>query len=251
MTASGDEPRIVQHDIVDSTSERALAEIAAGRARHMDVHVARAQTIGRGRHGRAWDSPAGAGLYASFVLMPPRAWNPAALTIALGLSVLDVVHDFGVERAALKWPNDVVVDRAKLAGVLAETRDLDPRRPCYVAGIGVNVTQREFPAALVAERPVTTLAACGVSCSVDDVLRELVRALPDRCAQIEFDVERLEFDFVQAANLRASRVRVEVASGPILGELVHLSIADGLVIRPDFGAEMRFALEHVRALSAV
>ncbi len=251
MAASGDEPRIVRHDVVDSTSERAFAEIAAARARNMDVHVARGQTIGRGRLGRAWDSPPGAGLYASFVLMPPGPWNPAALTIALGLSVLDVVHDLGATHAALKWPNDVVVDRAKLAGVLAETRDLDPRRPCYVAGIGVNVARRDFPAALVAERPVTSLAASGVSCSVDDVLRRLVRAVPERCAQIEFAVERLESDFVRAAGLRECRVRAEVASGPLLGELVRLSIAEGLVIRPDFGAEMRFALEHVRALAPI
>ncbi len=245
-----DLPRIVRHGAVDSTSERAFAELAAGRARHGDVHVATEQTRGRGRLGRAWHSAAGEGLYASFVLMPERPWNAAALTIALGLATLDAVRALGLARATLKWPNDVVVDGAKLAGVLAETRDLDPRRPAYVAGVGINVAQRTFPRELVAERPVTSLAACGIACSVEDALRELTRALPPRCAQIEDDVARLETDFVRAAGLDNVRLRAEVAAGTIVGELVHLSVAQGLCIRPAFGAEARFALEHVRSLSA-
>lgn len=242
--------RIVRHGVVDSTSERAFAELAAGRARHGDVHVATAQTKGRGRLGHAWHSPPGEGLYASFVLMPPRPWNAAGLTIALGLAALDAVRALGLARAALKWPNDVVVDGAKLAGVLAETRDLDPRRPAYVAGIGIDVAQRAFPPELAAERPVTSLALCGVACTVEDALNELVRALPVRCAQIESDPARLASDFLRAAGLDRGRVRAEVAAGSVVGELAHFSIAGGLAIRPATGPETHHALEHVRALAA-
>jgi len=243
------DPRIVRHGAVDSTSERAFAELAAGRARHGDVHVASEQTRGRGRLGRAWHSAADEGLYASFVLMPERPCNAAALTIALGLATLDAVRALGLERAELKWPNDVVVEGAKLAGVLAETRDLDPRRPAYVAGVGINVAQRSFPRELVAERPVTSLAAHGITATVEDALRELVLALPKRCALIERDVARLESDFVRAARLDGHRLRAEVAAGTIEGELVHLSVERGLCLRRATGAEARFALEHVRGLT--
>jgi len=242
--------RILRHGIVDSTSERAFAELAAGRARHGDVHVAEAQTRGRGRLGRTWHSAAGQGLFASFVLRPTHPWNPAALTIALGLAALDAVRALGLARAALEWPNDIVVGRAKLAGVLAETRDLDPRRPAYVAGIGVNVAQRAFPPELVAERAVTSLALCGIECTVEDALRELVRAVPLQCARIDGDAAGLEADFLRAAGLDRGRVRAEVAAGTVAGELVHFTIADGLRIRTAAGAEVRHALEHVRGLAA-
>lgn len=241
----------MRHGTVDSTSERAFAELAAGRARHMDVHVANEQTSGRGRHGRAWRSPPNAGLYASFVLLPERPWNGAALTIALGLACLDAVRRFGLARARLKWPNDVVVDGAKLAGVLAETRDLDPRRPAYVAGIGINVATLDFPAELVAERPVTSLALCGITCEIDALLEALVRAVEQRTGAIDHDVARLEHDFVEAANLASRRVRAELAGGSVVGTLVALSIVDGLRIRAADGVESRFALEHVRALASV
>jgi len=241
----------VRHGTVDSTSERAFAELAAGRARHMDVHVATEQTSGRGRHGRAWRSPPGAGLYASFVLLPERPSNGAALTIALGLACLDAVRRLGLARARLKWPNDVVVDGAKLAGVLAETRDLDPRRPAYVAGIGVNVAAHEFPADLVAERPVTSLALCGIACDVEAVLVALVLAVQQRTRAIEHDPARLELDFVEAAGLTSRRVRAEVAAGPVAGTLIAFSVVDGLRIRTDSGSESRFALEHVRALASI
>ncbi|MCY2959488.1 MAG: biotin--[acetyl-CoA-carboxylase] ligase [Planctomycetota bacterium] len=243
--------RIVRHGVVDSTSERAFAELAAGRARHGDVHVAAAQTKGRGRLGRNWHSPAGEGLFASFVLRPERAWNPAALTIALGLATLDAVRALGLDGASLKWPNDVVVRGAKLAGVLAETRDLDPRNPAYVAGIGINVRQRAFPPELCAERPVTSLALCGIEATVEDALRELVEALPRRCAEIEEDVGRLEADFLRAAGLERGHVRVEVASGTITGVLARFSVAHGIAVRREAEPEARFALEHVRGLVAV
>ncbi len=250
MESAAEPVRIVRHGVVDSTSERAFAELAAGRARHCDVHVARGQTLGRGRLGRPWHSPTDAALLASFVLMPPRPWNAAALTIALGLAALDAVRAVGLDRARLKWPNDVVVDGAKLAGVLAETRNLDPECPQYVAGIGVNVAQRDFPRTLTDERAVTSLALCGIACTVEQLLAELLRAVPARCALVERDLERLEHDFIRGAEL-AGRVRLESAAGTIAGELVGLSIAGGLVVRDDSGGETRLALEHVRALAAI
>ncbi len=243
--------RRIRHGIVDSTSERAFAEIAAGRALHFDVHVAEGQTSGRGRLGRTWHSSPGEGLYASVVLMPAAAWSPAALTMALGLATLDAVRALGLTRATLKWPNDVVVDGAKLAGVLAETRDLDPRHPAYVAGIGVNVRQRSFAPELVAERSVTSLLACAVPCWVEDVLGAVLASVPVRCAQIEHDVTRLEQDFVRAAGLEGRPLRAEVAAGAFEGQMQSLTVADGLRLRGARGESWRCALEHVRALAPV
>jgi BirA family biotin operon repressor/biotin-[acetyl-CoA-carboxylase] ligase len=239
--------RVHRHGLVDSTSERAFAELAAGRAQHGDVYVASGQTAGRGRLGRRWHSADGEGLYLSVVLRPPRPWSAPALTMALGLAVLDAVHALGLVRARLDWPNDVVVGEAKLAGLLAESRDLDPARPAYVAGVGLNVLQRAFPAELAAERAVTSLALQGVPCTVEQALAAILQHLPGRLEQAERDPGGLERDYAAAAGLRAGPVRVELAHEALEGTIERLSVAEGLTVRTQAGAR-RVALEHVRGL---
>jgi BirA family biotin operon repressor/biotin-[acetyl-CoA-carboxylase] ligase len=242
-------PRVFRHGIVDSSSERAFVELAADRARHFDVHVAHGQTAGRGRLGRRWHSEPGLGLYASVVLLPPRPWAGPALTMALGLAVQDAVSALGLPRARLDWPNDVVVGAAKLAGILVEARDLDPARPAYVAGVGLNVRQRAFDPALAAERAVTSLLLEGVDRTLDEALAALLAALPARLALLAGPRAPLEEAYARAAGLAAGRVRVELAEGALAARLERWSIDEGLVLRTDSGELRQVALEHVRGLA--
>jgi len=129
------------------------------------VFVADEQTEGRGRFGRTWLSPVG-GLYATFVV----PWRPM-LPIASGLAVLRALDRFGV-KAALKWPNDLIVDGKKLAGILIESAG-----DVALIGIGVNLV----------EAPLET--AVSVRGAGGDVRRgELVVVIGeelDRCAALE------------------------------------------------------------------
>ena len=111
------------HGVTDSTNERALAEMAEGTARDGDWHVADEQTAGRGRLGRKWHSPAGQGLYLSLVHCPSEPLPAAAASMAAGLALLDTLNTLGVIEAKLRWPNDVMVQGAKLAGIDVALRD--------------------------------------------------------------------------------------------------------------------------------
>ena len=239
--------RLIRHGEIDSTSERAFSAIAEGSARHGDVHVATAQTRGRGRLGRRWSSPAGEGVYLSLVLLPPPPPpRPAALTIAAGLAAFDAARALGVRDARLDWPNDLVAGAAKLAGVLVETRGLDPRAPHYVVGVGLNVRQRTFPVELVAEREVASLATLGIDATVEEALAALLEALPRRLDRIDADADDLAAEFLHATGLLGARVRVLVGDTEHVGVLDGLSIADGLSLH----GTARFPLEIVRAVSA-
>ena len=232
--------RIVRHGEVDSTSERAFASLAAGEARHLDAHVAEAQTHGRGRRGARWHSPRGAGVWLSMVLLPPRPLPGAALTIAAGLAALDATRAVGCGQCRLKWPNDVVDARgAKLAGVLVETRGLDPRAPHYVVGVGIDVAQVEFPAELVQERPVTSLALLGCGADLAAVEAALLAALPRRIEEIELRPRALADDFLAALALAGRRVVVDGA----MGRLVALDLERGLRLATDDGEERWIPLE--------
>lgn len=240
----------IEHDVVDSTSERAFAALAAGVARHGDVHIAREQTAGRGRRGASWASARDAGLYMSVVLRPARPANPAALTIGAGLAVLEAVRDAGARDARLKWPNDVLVDGAKLAGILVETRGLDPAAPHYVVGIGINVRQREFPPELLAQRAVTSLALCGLDCTVSRARELLLERLAGRLEQALDEAPRLCGDYVAATELGGRLLELECGDERVSGVFAELTLR-GLVVRTGAGVERRCALEHLRAVRAV
>jgi BirA family biotin operon repressor/biotin-[acetyl-CoA-carboxylase] ligase len=118
---------------VDSTNVRAR-ELAAGGAPHGMLVTAGEQTAGRGRQGRTWSAPAGSALLASFVVRKP----PRLLSLTAGVAVAAVAErlDRGGRAAAVKWPNDVLLDGRKVAGILVEGR---PQEGWAVLGVGLNV----------------------------------------------------------------------------------------------------------------
>jgi BirA family biotin operon repressor/biotin-[acetyl-CoA-carboxylase] ligase len=118
-----------------STNERARALAGAG-APHGTLVTATEQTAGRGRQGRAWVAPAGRALLMSLVLHAPRRLLPLAAGVA--------VAELAGPGAAVKWPNDVLVDGRKIAGILVEGR---PQEGWAVLGIGLNVAVavEDFP----------------------------------------------------------------------------------------------------------
>jgi len=101
--------------------------------------LAEEQTAGRGRRGRRWHSAPGAGLAFSLAVALRRPLRElAALPLVAGVAVARALHGLGISRAALKWPNDIVVDGAKLGGILVETRSLRGTIKAVI-GVGINL----------------------------------------------------------------------------------------------------------------
>lgn len=126
---------LVEFDEIDSTNAEALRRVAAGEACPLAIRAGR-QTAGRGRRGSQWVSEPG-NLYASLVVaLPPQA-KPGHLAFVSAVAVGAALRDLapGLSSLGYKWPNDLVVDRRKLAGILIEAA---PDRR-YVVGIGLNV----------------------------------------------------------------------------------------------------------------
>jgi len=136
----GDVSAIWHVEVVEetgSTNADLLAAAVAG-APDRSVLVARHQTAGRGRLDRRWDAPAGTNLLVSMLFrrLPDHVHE---LSQRVALAAADAVLAVGGVRAGLKWPNDLLVDGAKLAGVLAQAGAVDGRVDHVVVGIGVNV----------------------------------------------------------------------------------------------------------------
>ncbi len=114
------------------------------------VAVTEEQTAGRGRMGRRWEAPAGSSLLVSTLLRPPTERRAPELSLVAGVATAIAVERATGLAAQVKWPNDVMLDRRKVAGGLAELKD-----GAVVLGIGINVNQRP------AELPVETKVPAG------------------------------------------------------------------------------------------
>jgi len=155
--------RLLACDRVGSTSDEAKRLARDGAAEGLIV-CAQEQTAGRGRRGRVWASPPG-NLYMSLVLRPEcRAADAAQLGFVVALSLAEAVAALGPSLAVgCKWPNDLLVDGRKIAGILLETEMLAGERPDFVViGIGVNLAASPkdvgYPATSLAEEGVAGVA---------------------------------------------------------------------------------------------
>lgn len=142
-----------------STNDDAFAAARDG-APHGALFVAESQTEGRGRRGHTWTSPPSSNLTFSLLLRPRiPAERVALLALVAGLAVRAVVASRVQAPALVKWPNDVVVERRKVCGILVESRLSGAVVDAVVVGIGLNVHMEELPPEL--ERIATSLALLG------------------------------------------------------------------------------------------
>jgi BirA family biotin operon repressor/biotin-[acetyl-CoA-carboxylase] ligase len=162
---------------VGSTNDVALHH-ATSADREYHVVVADAQTSGRGRRGRTWFSPPGAGLYVSTILMPGRARDAQRArlltTMMAGVALVEGVVEATGLSPVLKWPNDLYVGRRKLAGILAEGA-----ARAVVLGYGINVGSAAFPPEL-ADRVTSIESELGRPIDRPRVLVETLAALATR-----------------------------------------------------------------------
>jgi BirA family biotin operon repressor/biotin-[acetyl-CoA-carboxylase] ligase len=198
---------LVALDTVGSTNDEAAQRADAG-APEGTVVWSREQTGGRGRRGRHWASPVG-NLYTSTILRPDcPAQRAAELGFAAALAVADIVP--AGREVRVKWPNDVLVDGGKIAGILLESAIGQTGQVQHVvAGIGVNV-------GFAPQLPEMRYPGSALGGSVEAALEELAAALAARLAEWR----REGFETVRAAWL--------AKAGP-LGTEVDVKLGEGLV----------------------
>lgn len=135
---------IVYLESVDSTNRYARRWAAEG-APHGALVLADEQTEGRGRRGRNWISPAGEGIFMSLILRPhAHPSEVARLSLQTALAVAKALHDACGLDAQIKWPNDIVCGGRKICGLLLEMNADEQAVHDVVAGVGINVHQKQF-----------------------------------------------------------------------------------------------------------
>ncbi len=209
--------RVVIFDTVSSTSTRVLEEDLDGA-----VVVAEKQTLGRGRHGRRWQSAPGLGLWFSVRLDD----MPEGLSIGAAVAVRDALRPWCELR--MKWPNDLLLNGRKVCGILVEQRD-----GATALGIGVNLRHRPEDFSPDLRATATSVEwETRRACDRDEVFTALLHALDVQVARLRGgDYEAVRREWVEACDIKGRRVR----SADVVGTVVDIDLRGGLVLETEQG----------------
>jgi BirA family biotin operon repressor/biotin-[acetyl-CoA-carboxylase] ligase len=201
-----DLPRVELLDSTTSTLDIAH-RIAAQGAPAGTLVIANEQTAGRGRSGRSWQSSPGAGLWLTLIERPVDSSGLGVLSLRVGLGAAEALDRFASEPIRMKWPNDLYIDRGKLAGILVEARWREQAVEWVAIGIGVNV-----------KAPGNVKNAAWLEPGADrlDILAELVPAVL-AAARGTGPLEADEMEEFNARDLARGRKCVEPALGRVAG----------------------------------
>jgi len=229
------------------TTMREAALLAEQGAESGTAVVADGQTAGQGRHGHAWISEKGLGLYVSVLLRPAlRRESSPTLTMALGLATAEAIAKATGVICDLRWPNDIMIGDRKAAGILTQLVE-----SAAVAGIGINVNQMRFPDEL-AEEATSLRIASGSQQSRETILIELLPAVDRYVEILEENGSPAILDLFSRRSSYASGKRVVIGKGPsaVQGTTAGLDASGFLVVRKDDGSDETILAGGVRAAGA-
>jgi BirA family biotin operon repressor/biotin-[acetyl-CoA-carboxylase] ligase len=218
--------RLITHDTIGSTNAEALRLARQGERGPLWL-TAMTQTAGRGRRGRTWVSEPG-NLYASLLLTdpaPPEHFPDLSFVSALALHDAVGGRIPGLaSRVVLKWPNDLLIDRNKFAGILVEGEGNN-----VALGIGVNCVHH--PAAT--DYPATDLATAGVRTAPESLFTQLSAAMVHRLAQWNRGAgfAAIRADWLARAAGLGKPIRVKSGDGELEGSFETIDATGRLVIR--------------------
>jgi len=202
------------------------------------VVFAESQTHGRGRMGRRWSSPAGKGLWFSFLLRPRLAPGECTqLTAATATALVRAIQDKTNISPEIKWPNDLMIQGKKVAGILTEmSAELDKVRHVIVGiGIDVNQTASEFPAEIQSTATSLKLAT-GKNISRTDLAITILRELDQDYSRIvRGKFSAVADEWASHCSTLGRQVKIEVGQRRIIGRAEALDESGALLIRTEHG----------------
>lgn len=233
-------------DAVGSTNDEALAWANMG-APDLSLVIADEQTLGRGRLDRPWFTPPGTALAFSLIFRPTLEEQPylSRLVGLASLAITEAVRKLGLE-PEIKWPNDVLLNQRKLAGILIEASWVEEEAAFVVIGAGINVLKRAVPATDILRFPGTSLeTALGKPVEREIILREILEQFV--ALRPELGTDEFMNKWGSALAYRGRQVRVEMGGDQTVSGRLEGILSDGsLRLRDDNGKSVTVRFGDVR-----
>ncbi|MFM9941927.1 MAG: biotin--[acetyl-CoA-carboxylase] ligase [Hyphomicrobiaceae bacterium] len=237
-------PPLVMLDVVDSTNAEAQRRAASGERGPLWI-CARAQSQGRGRSGRSWGSPQGS-LAATLLFCPtaPLSILPE-LALVAGVATADAIGSLLPRPATtlrIKWPNDILLDVAKVSGILVESALFGRDQVAFV-GIGINIADKPD----IPDRAITSLAEHGVSTTPDAFAPRLAGAMANRLSQWHHGAgfAAIRTAWLERAGPPGQEMSVNTGKGIATGTFAGLDTDGALLLQDAMGRRQRFTFGDV------
>ena len=233
-------------DSVGSTNNEALAWATLD-AKDLSLVIADEQTAGRGRLDRKWFTPKGSALAFSLILRPKAEERPF-LTRMVGLAALAITDALRLRRLTveIKWPNDVLLNRRKVAGILVESVWSGEEVDCLVIGTGINVLNEAVPTPELLQFPATSLEEfLGSNVNREELLQDILAGLIALRPHIGTDSFLASWE--KSLAFRGEVVQVEEGTAnPITGKLIGLEPDGSLRLNGEQGDPVTVRFGDVR-----
>jgi len=200
--------------------------------------VAREQTLGRGRYQNNWISPRDSNLY--FTYAEPRRFSLITYLQASALALQKVISSYGIT-SQIKWPNDLLVDGKKMAGILIEGTEKE-NEPWAVIGIGLNVNMDENLLASIG-RPATSLRACfGKNVSLEKIRENVLSELLNTLTAAQNDLSGYEKVWKEACSwIVGQQTTIRTSRENISGHIEDIHPSGELILRCKDGSHIRIS----------
>ncbi len=199
------------------------------------------QTIGRGRRGRTWHSPHSGVTFSIRLHRPEPVTRFQGLSLLVGALLCDQLRDIGASDAMLKWPNDVLVNHAKLAGILIETSISASAESATTVVIGIGINYRRGPEAQLIDQNSTDLyQICGAKLPdrSELIARIASRVIKAVVGDVPLAVENLASRWSDYDAIADLEVVVDSAGAQVAGRTVGIDAIGGLLLDTDNGRQV-------------
>ncbi len=230
---------------VDSTNKYAAAILSRENATEGTVILADVQTRGKGQGENIWLSDSGLNLLCSIILKPDflPAFKQFYLSMCVATGINDYLNSLGI-RSYVKWPNDILINRKKIAGILIENTILSQNLYTSIVGIGLNVNQVSFPPAV--PNPASLKGETGKSFNVGQLLAEMLPFLEKRLDQLyNEDFVAIKSRYLNCLWLLNTRAVFTDQHGEFEGRIVDIAESGELVILTSTGETRMYGFKEV------
>ena len=236
---------IIHLPSVDSTNKYAAAILHNKNATEGTVILADVQTRGKGQGDNTWLSDKGLNLLCSIILKPDflPAFKQFYLSMCIATGINDCLTDLGF-RSQVKWPNDILINGKKVAGILIENTILSQNLHTSIAGIGLNVNQVSFPPEI--PNPASLAGETGKSYDVGQLLERLLRFLERRLIQLYAgDFMAIKSQYLNCLWLLNAHAVFTDQKGVFEGRIVDVAETGELVILTSTGETRMYGFKEV------
>lgn len=222
----------------DSTNSEIVRSLVDNPSEGLTV-VADSQTDGRGRRGRSWHSEPGTGIYLSTLIRPNLLPEQLPiLTLMAGLATVIAVNDLIPQSAKLKWPNDLLLNGKKIAGILCEYHPSTTKNHAVIIGIGINVNHTYFPSDI--KNTATSLKLeCGENIDRTSLIKRLITQLDFEYSELKNNrLQGLIDNWTHHTDLLGKTITITQNNQSIIAKAKHLDSIGRLVIEDESGQEI-------------